>query len=168
MKNYALEARIKEQCEAAGVLKSALDDFVVDHDAFKFTEADLPAYIEQCRKDKPHRFAVQNDHDVALCTSAFVSKNKTDEGRLLRSVGAARFTELKAMYADGIPASVKKPDAGKSTNPWSAELWDPRRQISIVKGLGIAKASEMADHAGSFVGATSPKSKNYTSFKRTA
>ena len=150
------------------VLQSALDDFVVDHDAFKFTEDELPAYIEECRKSKPHRFAFQSDHDVALCTSAFVSKNKTDEGVLFRSVGPARFNELKAMYADGIPASAKKPDGGKSTNPWSAELWDPRRQISIVKGLGIAKASEMAAHAGSFVGATSPKSRNYTSFKRTA
>jgi len=166
-KNYALESRIKEACASAGVLQSALDDFVVDHEAYKFTESDLPAYIEKCRTEKPHRFALQTDHDVAMCTSAFVSKNLTDEGRLLRSVGAARFAELKAMYADGIPASGKKPE-GKSTNPWSAEAWDTRRQISIVKGLGLAKASEMAAQHNSFVGATKPNSKNYTSFKRTA
>jgi hypothetical protein len=167
-KNYALEVRIKEACEAAGVLKSALDDFIVDYDAFKFTEEELPGFIEQCKKDKPHRFAIQSDHDVALCTSAFVAKNKTDEGRLLRSVGPDRFADLKTMYANGLPVLLKKSDGNGSTNPWSAEAWDTRRQISIVKGLGLAKAAEMAASCGSFVGATSPKSKNYTSFKRTA
>jgi len=56
-----------------------------------------------------------------------------------------------------------------STNPWSAASWDPRRQISAVKGLGVAKASELAKAADppSFIGATKPGAVNLTSYRRT-
>ena len=51
------------------------------------TEAEYWAYIEKCRTEKPHRFAIQNDHDAELCQSAFIAKNMTAQSRLFREVG---------------------------------------------------------------------------------
>jgi hypothetical protein len=51
-------------------------------------------------------------------------------------------------------------------NPWSADNWSIPRQLSIVKSLGVAKASELAASANSFIGATKPGSVNLTSYRR--
>jgi hypothetical protein len=64
-----------------------------------------------------------------------------------------------------VTVTAEKPHVDVSKNPWASESWDPAKQISCVKGLGIAKASEIARAAGSFVGATSPTSKNLTSYR---
>ena len=164
--DYLMRAKIMEACAAAGVLESAFNDFIVDNEAFKFDEASLPAYIEQCRKEKPHRFAIQNDHDAELCQSAFIATNLTAQGKLLREVGPARFAELKALYADGVPESVRKntktPDHSK--NPWAPiegniNLKTGRyteaaiaRQMSLVRATGAAKAAQIAASVSSKLG----------------
>lgn len=168
--DYLMQARIKEACAAAGVLKSAFDDFVVDHEAFKFDEASMPAYIEKCRAAKPHRFALQSDHDVEQCQAAFIAKNKTAEGQLYRAVGPARFAELKALYADGVPESVKKntktPDHSK--NPWAnlPENLDPKtgmynaravgRMAALAKAMPLPKVAEIAASVGAKIGDVRP------------
>lgn len=165
MRNYALEGRIKEAARAAGALESALDDFVADHEAYKFTEAELPAYLEKCRTEKPHRFAVQSDRDAELCTLAFVTGNLTAQGRLHREVGPQRFEELKKLYANGVPDSEKKrTGTDHSTNPWAAVEGNInpktgrfteaaiRRQFSFVRAAGTAKAAEVAAVVGCKLG----------------
>jgi hypothetical protein len=119
--------------------------------------------------------------DSALLASA-KSGNKTAEGQLFRALhgdkpkSAIADTQaaLDALLAEGATvtpsteAVAEKPKPNGSTNPWSAASWDPRRQISAVKGLGVAKASELAKAAdpSSFIGATKPGSVNLTSYRR--
>jgi hypothetical protein len=159
-RNYALEGRIKEAARAAGALDTSLDDFVLDHQAYHFTsEAELPAWIEKCRTEKPHRFAIQSDHDAELCRAAFIAKNKTAESHLYRSVGPERYEELKAMYENGLPESEKKKlngNADHSRNPWAAVEGNinPKtgrftedaihRQFSCVRAMGPQKAAQVA------------------------
>lgn len=164
-RNYSLEGRIREACQQAGVLESAIEDFIADHDAYKFTEGELPAYIERCRTERPHRFAIQSDHDAELCKLAFVIGNKTAEGRLYRAVGAQRFGELKAMYAGGVPESEKnRTGEDHSKNPWAAVEGNVnpktgrfteaaiRRQFSFCRAAGTAKAAEVAAAVGCKLG----------------
>ena len=106
--------------------------------------------------------------------------NWTSIGAIARLLGSREAAE--ALIADktgDTPGSISVVDDkttdktapklkdGK-TNPWSAEGWDSLKQQSIVRSLGPAKASEIARSAGSFLGATSPRSKNMTSNRRSA
>ncbi len=165
-RNYALEGRIKEAAHAAGALPTALDDFVLDYQAYRFTsEEELPAWIEKCRGEYPHRFALQTDHDAELCRAAFVAKNKTAEGRLYNTVGPQRYEELKAMYANGLPESEKKKqDAAHANNPWAGAEGNInpktgrftenaiRRQFSCVRAMGPQRAAQIAAVCGSKLG----------------
>jgi hypothetical protein len=167
-RNFLLEAQMKEAAAAAGCLESALADFELDVQTFCVTkESEIPAWIEKCRTEKPHRFAVQTDHDAALCESAFIFKSKTDEGRLFKAVGEKRFDKLKALYANGLPASEKKRlngSADHSKNPWrgTPDNLEPgsnkysaaafKAQVSIVRALGIEKAAALAAACGAKVG----------------
>ena len=118
-------------------------------------------------RTKPHRFAVQTDHDAELCQSAFIFKNKTAESRLYRAVGEKRFGELKALYANGLPESEKKRlngSADHSKNPWrgTPDNLEPgstkysaaafKAQVSIVRALGVEKAAALAAACGAKVG----------------
>jgi hypothetical protein len=168
--DYLMQARIKEACAAAGVLESAFDDFIIDHEAFKFTEAEIGTYIEQCRTEKPHRFAIQNDHDAELCQSAFIAKNMTAQSRLFREVGSQRFAELKALYADGVPESVKKntKTLDHSKNPWAnipenldakTGMYNARavgRMAALAKAMPLPKVAEIAASVGAKIGDVRP------------
>lgn len=165
-RNFLLEAQVKEAATAAGCLESALEDFELDVQTFKVTAAsEIPAFIEKCRTEKPHRFALQTDHDGELCQRAFIFKNKTAEGTLYKAVGEKRFTELKALYANGLPESEKKKlngSADHKTNPWVAEgNTDPRgrftdaaihKQMSFCRAVGPEKAADVASKVGSRLG----------------
>ena len=71
-RNFLLEAQMKEAAAAAGCFESALPDFELGVQTFCVTkESEIPAWIEKCRTEKPHRFAVQNDHDAALSVSIY-------------------------------------------------------------------------------------------------
>lgn len=167
-RNFLLEAQMKEAATLAGCLESALPDFELDVQTFKVTAAsEIPAHIERCKTEKPHRFAVQTDHDAALCQSAFIFKSKTDEGKLFMAVGEKRFSELKALYANGLPESEKKRlngSADHKTNPWrgTPDNLEPgsnkysskafASQVSVVRSLGVEKAAAMAAACGAKVG----------------
>ena len=166
-RNFLLEAQMKEAATAAGCLESALADFELDVQTFCVTNAaEIPAHIERCKAEKPHRFAEQTDHDAELCQSAFIFKNKTAESRLYKAVGEQRFNELKALYKDGLPAPEKKRNgsADHSKNPWrgTPDNLEPgstkysakafAAQVSIVRALGIEKAAALAAACGAKVG----------------
>jgi len=167
-RNFRLEAEVKEAATAAGCLSSALPDFEMDVQTFAVTNAsEIPAWIERCKATKPHRFAIQSDHDAELCKSAFVFKNKTAESRLYRTVGEARFGELKALYANGLPESEKKKlngngdhtknpwiGAGDNINPKTGRYTDAAitRQISLVRAIGVEKAAAVAASVHSKLG----------------
>lgn len=161
-RNFTLEAQLKEAARAAGALQSALPDFEGDVQIFAITTAEeIPAWIERCKKERPHRFAVQGDHDAELARKAFVGHHKTSEGLLFRAVGKERFEELKAIYANGVPESEqKRTGADHSKNPWAPiesniNLKTGRyteaavkRQFSTVRALGVQKAAEIAAGVG--------------------
>lgn len=165
-RNFLLEAKLKEAAAAAGALQSALSDFEDDVSAYRITaESEIPQFIEQCKKEKPHRFAVQSDHDAALCVQAFVTGNLTAQGKLFNAVGEARFNELKKLYADGVPESEKKrtgsPDHAK--NPWAPTPANIKpngrftedavsRQMSLVRAIGAEKAGDIASRVGCRLG----------------
>lgn len=168
MRNFLLEAQVKEAAAAAGALESALADFELDVQAYRVTmESEIPAWIEKCRKDLSHRFAVQSDHDAALCVQAFVARNMTAQSKLYSIVGEVRFEELKKLYANGVPESEKKrtgsPDHSK--NPWAGieanikpgskgRFTDAaiQRQMSLVRAVGPEKAAGIAASVGCKLG----------------
>jgi hypothetical protein len=90
-----------------------------------------------------------------------------------RLVEAEKSNRAATLHDKEISEIVSNAHANRSANsgngknnPWSADSWSPARQVSIVKSLGLAKASELAAAANSFVGATHPGSKNLTSYRR--
>lgn len=167
-RNFRLEAEMKIAATAAGCLELALPDFELDVQTFKVTTvAEIPQWIEKCKAEKAHRFAVQSDHDAELCQKAFIAKNKTSESQLYRAVGEQRFNELKALYANGLPESEKKRlngSADHKSNPWrgTPDNLEPgtnkysaaafKAQVSIVRSLGIEKAAALAAACGARVG----------------
>lgn len=167
-RNFRLEAEMKIAAAAAGCLEFALADFELDVQTFCVTkESEILAWVEKCRTEKPHRFAVQTDHDAELCKSAFLYRNKTAESWLYREVGERRFAELKALYSNGVPESEKKRLNGStdhSKNPWrgTPDNLEPgstkysaaafKAQVSIVRALGVEKAAALAAACGAKVG----------------
>jgi hypothetical protein len=164
-RNFLLEAQMKEAAAAAGCLESALPDFEMDIQTYAVTNAsEIPGWIENCKTNRPHRFAVQNDHDAQLCISAFVRHHKTDESRLYRAVGETRFNELKKLYSNGIPETESKRigSADHKTNPWNAEgntdargrFTDEaiRKQMSYCRAVGPEKAAQTAAVVGVALG----------------
>jgi hypothetical protein len=160
MRNFLLEAQLKEAAALAGCLESAVNDFELDVQDHRITSAaEIPAWIEKAKEQFPHRFAVQSDHDRELCQQAFVFKNKTAESRLYRAVGEKRFEELKALYANGLPESEKKKLNGSADhrkNPWApvesninmktGRYSDDaiKRQMSLVRATGPERAAQVA------------------------
>lgn len=172
MRNYVLEGQLKEAAAAAGCLESAIEDFALDVQAFRVTTAaEIPQWVEKAKTAFPHRFLVQSDHDLALCQSAFLLKNLTDQMRLHKAVGPQRFAELKALYANGLPESEKKKMNGSAdhkTNPWAAEgninLRTGRytdtaiqKQMSFCRAAGPEKAAQVAAVVGSKLGDPYPQ-----------
>lgn len=164
--DLSFKSEIQTACAHAGVLPTAIDDFVADAEDYKFGRDEIGKFIDQMRIERPHRFALQTDFDVDMCTKAFVNRNMTAQSQLYRSVGPQRFEELKKMWANGIPEDVQKklrPAADQSRNPWSRAHTDARGrytaraltlQSNLVKAIGLAKASEIAAAVGSKVGDT--------------
>lgn len=165
-RNWYLEAQLKEAATAAGCLESALPDFEMDVQTYAITKADeIEKWVERCKAEKPHRFALQSDHDAALAQSAFIFKNKTDEGKLYNAVGEQRFDELKKLYANGLPEAEEKRlngSADHSKNPWNAagntdargRYTDDaiRRQMALVRAVGPEKGAAIAAAVGSKLG----------------
>lgn len=98
--------------------------------------------------------------------------NITAKGKVFQAVGedhdklAAVLADTSTSVDDVATKAAAAAATNISTNPWSAEAWSPSRQVSIVKSLGVVKASELAAAAKSFVGATKPNSVNLTSYRR--
>jgi hypothetical protein len=124
--------------------------------------------------------------DPALLASAR-SGNWTSIGALARRLGSREAAEAMiadttaaiAVVDDTTKAPVKVPALKGGTNPWTPDTVDAqgqpawslaarRRQTDLVKTLGPTKAAEIAKAAGSFLGATSPRSVNMTSNRRSA
>jgi hypothetical protein len=167
MRNFRLEAELKIAATAAGCLESAIDDFELDVIDHRITSAaEIPAWIEKAKEQFPHRFANQTDYDAEMCQRAFVFKNLTAEMQLYKAVGEQRFNELKALYANGVPASEKKKlklngSADHKDNPWLGET-NPKtgrytdatitKQMSLVRAVGPEKAAAIAAAVGSRLG----------------
>ena len=107
-KNYALEARIKEACRAGGALETALDDFVVDHEAYKFTEASFRHTSKNAVLRS--RTALPSNQ---ITTPSFVNrhssaKTKPPKAGFIVPLVRSSFEELKTLYANGGPEPPRK------------------------------------------------------------
>jgi hypothetical protein len=178
--DHAAESRIRERIEAAGdILPTAIEDFVEDFRAYRFTESDVDAYIEQLKTTKPHRFAPQDGSEEALARDAYLFGNLTAQGNYLRQFGKAAAEQAAARYgntyASGKPG--REPEADKQrrngrpdhkNNPFSnhPDNLDPRtggfnakaltRQGALCKSIGIEATTKLAHNVGVRLGATRP------------
>jgi hypothetical protein len=132
-RNYALEGRIREYCAAQGVREEALDEFCLDHESYKFTEQELPQYVERMRTEKPQRFTVQNGEQERAAIEAFGPNGTiTAQGAYLRRYGQAEAERAAAMFGvtvgstkkGTVPEHLKSQaaagDHSRGTdNPWS-------------------------------------------------
>lgn len=183
MRNYALEALLMEAAEKAGALPSAIQDFALDVQDFRITSAsEIPAWIEACKKDKSHRFAIAGTENNELFIRAFAHGNLSAQGVVVKTLGEDRAREVAAQFGTTlggkpgtIPESLKAniPDfdhTKPSTNPWSAHpsnldaqgRYSARAitsQASVVKALGAEKASAIARAAGAKLGDIRPPGK---------
>jgi len=169
-RNWFLIGELRQAAESAGALASSAPDWEDDVDAFRITnKSEIDAWIERCKVDRPHRFALQSDHDIALAQSGFIDGNLTAQSKLYLAVGEHRFAELKKMYANGQPEAVKKKvgSTDHSKNPWSnhPDNLDERgrysakaltKQGQLVKSIGEVKAAGIAAAVGSKLGDTGP------------
>ncbi len=54
-------------------------------------------------------------------------------------------------------------DAKGKKNPWSEKNWNPKAQYDLTRAIGAKAAGEIAESAGSFLGANAPGQKRLTS-----
>lgn len=134
-RNFRVEADIKEACQDAGVLESAYDDVVAHFYNYDFdgTPSSIRAYLERCRTERPHIYAVQGDDMEQAALEAFGPHGTSLQRRAeyVRRYGqeaaenAARaFGTTVASTKPGIlpqhMAEKVKVQAPRGDNPWSA------------------------------------------------
>jgi hypothetical protein len=174
--NYAAESEIRTACANAGVLSTAIDDFIVDFQNYKFGRDEIAKYIDQCRETKPHRFAAQSDDDLRLFNQAFGSApNLTAQTHIVKQYGIERAREVAALFGTTVGSAkpgtapdsmkLKGPEGDHSRNPWNpAHVGRDGRftaramtlQSNLVKAIGLERASQIAAVFGCRVGDVRP------------
>lgn len=138
-------------------------------------ESGEPLTLDYVKQRKPHLLSGTMFADRTLADRAFIDGNITCRGTLLKTMSRADVDKLAQQYGlkDALDTRRGTPlvmdDAGKpadkqkpSKNPWSAENWSLKKQAELAR-INPKGAAEIAAAAGSFVGATSPKSKRLIS-----
>ncbi|MGD0420213.1 MAG: hypothetical protein ABSA68_11660 [Xanthobacteraceae bacterium] len=151
------------------MLESAIEDFVDEFRAEKFTRAEIDEHIFKCRTDKPQRWGGRTENDE-LYVSAFGPKpNYSQQGEIVRKFGEDRAKEIAAEFGTTlggkpgvVPESIKAKPVdevkipGGATNPFSKAGWNLTAQSRLVVALGEAKASAIAKSVGGHLGMTRP------------
>jgi len=119
-RDYATEVRIREACEAAGVLPVAIEDFYEDFRAFRFGKADaeIAAHIERMKTEKPHRFVMAGTENNELYVKAFgPERSITAQGTVVKLVGEDRAAQIAASFGTTLGGkSGTVPDGLKKSN----------------------------------------------------
>jgi len=122
-----------------------------------------PKSKEIIAKQKPH--LLPPIYERSLADRAFVDRNITARGELVRQVGAAEAGRIAERYGlrsisdtrVGVApdASEKKAVAdNQPNNPWSRAGWNVTKQGALIRSIGVEKASAIARAANSRIGAT--------------
>lgn len=150
--DYATEAKIREACEAAGVLPVAIEDFYDDFRAFRFgkVDAEIATHIERMKTEKPHRFVMAGTENNELYVKAFgPERNITAQGTVVKLVGEDRAAQIAASFgttlggkSGTVPDSLKKGNGDDhSTNPF-LKLRRPDGTIDPVIAERVAKMAK--------------------------
>lgn len=163
--NYAIEGRIREACAIAGVLPSAIEDFVDEYRAHIFDEAGLAKHIEATRIAKPQRWIISGTEHDALFVEAFgPTPNFSKQGEVVTLLGESRAAEVAAQFGTKlastkpgvIPERLKSAANGHDKNPFVG-LRDASGKIvpekmkaveSLLRAVGTAKCAAIAKSAG--------------------
>lgn len=141
-------------------------------------ESGEPLTLDWVKQNKPHLLSGSLLADRTLADRAFIDGHLGSRGELVRQIGKEAADKIAQQYGlksvsdtrRGAPLVIdgggdvtnpKKPTA--KTNPWAKDNWNASKQTALVKSIGLKAASEIAAAAGSFIGATSPKSKRLIS-----
>jgi hypothetical protein len=165
--NYAAEGRVREACAIAGVLPSAIENFVDEFRAHVFDETDMAKHIEATRTTKPQGWTIAGTEHDALFIEAFggPTPNLSKQGEVVKLLGESRAAEVAAQFGTKlgtnkpgvIPERLKSAANGHDKNPFVG-LRDPRTgQIvpekmkkveSFLKACGAAKTAALARAVG--------------------
>jgi hypothetical protein len=116
MTEYLKEAQIHEALQKAEVRETAHDEFIAEFRNGMFTDATLPEWLADRKKNTPHRFVGMGDNDAAveLARDAFLHGRVDAQAQYLKRYGIADATQAAQRYGNPFPALVGKP--GKETN----------------------------------------------------
>jgi hypothetical protein len=163
--NYAAEGRVREACAIAGVLPSAIEDFVDEYRAHVFDETDMAKHIEATRTAKPQRWTIAGTENNELFVEAFgPTPNLTRQVEVVKLLGEFRAAEVAAQFGTTlgtgkpgtIPATIKQSNGHDSKNPFVG-LRDKSGKIvpekmraveSLLRAVGSAKCAAIAKSAG--------------------
>lgn len=179
MRNFYLEAQLKEAAVAAGALEQSLPDWELDVQVLRVRKAaDIEAWIEQTKKDYPHRFTMSETENHQLYADAFgPTPNYSKQAEVVRLVGEDRARQIAEEFGTAlgstkpgkVPEHIKpKAPADPKTNPWSNHRDNVdsngrfnakaiTRQANTVKGVGETAAAGIAAAVGCKLGDTRPR-----------
>jgi hypothetical protein len=163
--NYAAEGRVREACAIAGVLPSAIEDFVDEFRAHVFDETDMPKHIEATRTTKPQRWTIAGTENKELFVEAFgPTPNMTKQAEVVKLLGESRAAEVAAQFGTKlgtakpgtVPGHIKSAANGHDKNPFvglrdqSGKIVPEKMQRieSLLKAVGAAKCAAIAKSAG--------------------
>lgn len=169
-RNFVAEGEVRQACADAGVLESAIEDFIAEFQAGVFDRNGIAEHIAQAKTNKPHRWASEDDSELFI--RAFAQGNLSAQGLVVRKLGETAAQKIAEQFGTSLGATKpgivpenyrnKIPDhdhARPSTNPWSAHpsnldhlgRYSARAitsQANVVKNLGEQKAAAIAAAAG--------------------
>lgn len=182
--NPAQEAVVRVAIEQNGrVLPTAVEDVLENFRAGRFKATDAASFLEKIEHEevglcgpKPHWFIPAAGSDDDMARQAFLFGHATSQAQYVKKFGMTAAVEAAKLYENPFASGTYgkpgiEPEAEKAkrnggdgkqrtSNPWSAEHWNTRRQTELVKQIGFAAAEGIARSAGSFIGATKPGAKS--------
>jgi hypothetical protein len=162
--NYAAEGRVREACAIAGVLPTAIEDYIAEFRAHVFDETDMAKHIETTRTTKPQRWTIAGTENDELFVSAFgPTPNISKQGEVVKLLGESRAAEVAAQFGTklgtGKPGTVPghiKTDSTNASNPFlklrrSDGSVDPALAAKVARmtaSLGTKKTEAIARAVG--------------------
>jgi hypothetical protein len=162
--DYIGEGEVRQLCAEAGVLETAIEDFVDEYRAHIFERKEIAAHIAKMRTEKPHRWVLAGTENDDLYVEAFgPTPNMTKQVEVVKLVGGTRAAEIAAQFGTKlgtakpgtVPASIKT-DSTNASNPF-LRLRRPDNTVdpaaaakvdNLIKSLGTRKAEAIAKAVG--------------------
>jgi hypothetical protein len=163
LKDYVGEGEVRQLCAEAGVLETAIEDFVDEYRASVFDRKGIAAHIAKMRTEKPHRWVIAGTENDQLYVDAFgPTPSLTKQGQVVKTHGEDRAKEIAAQFGTtlgGKPGRVPdtiKTDTSNASNPFlklrrADGSVDPAMAAKVAKmtaSLGTKKTEAIAKAVG--------------------